>query len=106
MVISFIVIYLAQDCAQIYKMVVLLRWMRNAKKLARRSGVLITLYIVTNLALYVFLLYYAVVEMLINDDIGEKLEAAVAVYFILELDDWLYNVTIEPLKILEDEVCV
>merc|ERR1712176_124631 len=67
-------------------------------------GVLIALYLMTNLLLYVVLLYYSVVELLINDEIGDKLEAAVAVYFILEVDDWLYFVTIEPLKILEDEI--
>lgn len=103
-VISFIVIYLSQDCAQIYKMWILLKWMRSAEKVSPRSTWLIALYLLTNVTLYVFLLYYSVVELLIHGDIGTKLEAAVAVYFILELDDWLYNVTIEPLKILEDTV--
>merc|ERR1712087_148459 len=63
----------------------------------------IAAYLITNVTLYAFLLYYSVVELLIQADVADKLEAAVAVYFILELDDWLYNVTIEPLKILEDE---
>eukprot|EP00484_Ammonia_sp_Unknown_P016650 CAMPEP_0197040402 /NCGR_PEP_ID=MMETSP1384-20130603/17105_1 /TAXON_ID=29189 /ORGANISM="Ammonia sp." /LENGTH=406 /DNA_ID=CAMNT_0042471151 /DNA_START=23 /DNA_END=1243 /DNA_ORIENTATION=+ len=103
-VISFIVIYLSQDCAQIYKQYVLLRWMRRADRLKRHATVLIAFYLVTNALLYMFLLYYSIVELLINRDIGQKLQAAVAVYFILELDDWLYNVTIEPLKILEDEM--
>eukprot|EP01083_Nonionella_stella_P230772 815476_1 len=103
-VIAFIVIYLSQDCAQIYKMVVLLRWMRDAKKLARHSAFMIGLYLLTNLLLYIFLLYYSIVELLINERVVEKLQAAVAVYFILEVDDWLYNVTVEPLKILEDEI--
>merc|ERR1712154_312006 len=62
------------------------------------------MYLITNFLLYLFLLYYSIVELLIIDDVGQKLQAAVAVYFILEVDDWLYNVTIEPLKILEDEI--
>ena len=103
-VIAFIVIYLSQDCAQIYKMWILLKWMRSAEKVSRRSTSLIALYLLTNVTLYVFLVYYSVVELLIHGDISDKLETAVAVYFILELDDWLYNVTIEPLKILEDEI--
>ena len=103
-IISFVVIYLAQDCAQIYKMVVLLRWMRNADKLDRLSAFLIAAYLITNFLLYLFLLYYSVVEMLLVGDPGQKLQAAVAVYFILELDDWLYAVTVEPLKILEEEI--
>ena len=103
-VISFVVIYLSQDCAQVYKMVVLLRWMRNADKLKRHSAFLIGAYLITNFLLYIFLLYYSVVELLLIDDPGQKLQAAVAVYFILELDDWLYNVTIEPLKILEEDI--
>mmetsp|Transcript_22248 Transcript_22248/g.19575 ORF Transcript_22248/g.19575 Transcript_22248/m.19575 type:complete len:380 (-) Transcript_22248:201-1340(-) len=103
-VVSFVVIYLSQDCAQVYKMVVLLRWMRHADKLKRHSAILIFSYLITNFLLYAFLLYYSVVELLLIDDPGEKLQAAVAVYFILELDDWLYSVTIEPLKILEDDI--
>merc|ERR1712228_299746 len=103
-VIAYIVIYLASDCAQIYKQYVLLRWMRKADKISKRSTALISLYFFTNLTLYAFLLYYSIVELIINDDVSDKLEAAVAVYFILEVDDWLYYVTIEPLKILEDEI--
>ena len=103
-VIAYIVIYLAQDCAQIYKQYMLLRMMRKANKLTKRSAFLISAYFVVNIALYLTLLYYSAVETRINDEIGEKLEAAVAVYFILEVDDWLYFVTIEPLKILEDQI--
>eukprot|EP01084_Bolivina_argentea_P030061 55739_1 len=103
-VISFIVIYLSQDCAQIYKMVVLLRWMKKAKKLQRHSVILIGCYLITNFLLYIFLLYYSIVQLLIHSLIQDKLQVAVSVYFILEVDDWLYNVTIEPLKILEEEI--
>lgn len=103
-VIAFIVIYLSQDCAQIYKQWILLKWMRSAEKVSRRSASLIGLYLLTNISLYVFLLYYSIVQLLIHKDFSDKLETSVAVYFILEVDDWLYNVTIEPLKILEDEI--
>ena len=43
-------------------------------------------------------------ETLQTDELSTKLQIAIAVFFVLELDDWLYNVTIEPLKVLEDSV--
>ena len=104
-VLSFVIIYLARDSAGVYKTWVLLNWMQKAKKMNRKvlRGVLY-LFLVSNILCYLVLLYYAMSSMNSRDKIGNKLEIAISIFFILEVDDWLYAVTIEPLKILDDSI--
>ena len=81
-VISFVVIYLSQDCAQVYKMLILLRYMRHVGNVKRHSAFLIFTYLITNFLLYAFLLYYGVVELLLIDEPGAKLSCCCCIFHI------------------------
>ncbi len=85
-------------------MLVLLRNIHNVNTIKKRSVGFLWFFLISNALFYVFLLYYSMIELVVTNGLTKKLQVAISVFFILELDNWMYHITIEPMKILEDSI--
>eukprot|EP01084_Bolivina_argentea_P140906 247647_1 len=75
----------------------------NVEKQKRRAMFIeFRLLILAVLVLYGILTFYSLVQIAYTDELADKLEVSLSIFFLLELDDWSYDLFISQNGILED----
>ena len=100
----FILIYIVKEYSSALILLYQIAVYRDDDKKKKYGDWLIYLYLILSSSAVTSLYLSATLRILLTEDGIEKMEVGVGVFFVLELDEWIYHLVCEPMTLFGEEL--